>query len=104
MGQFSVGLVLDEGGDAAAGAQAAAGLANGHNHHNCADGIPQLQSFVMRPSRHHFYKGHVCCGHPDGWECFEYTVPACPRGFRRAVVILRGRRAPSSMIVSPMPK
>ncbi|KXZ48142.1 hypothetical protein GPECTOR_30g238 [Gonium pectorale] len=88
VGQYSMGLILDEGN----------GNANGYGYGTdgggggADDSIPSLQSFVMRPTRHHFYTR------------FEYVVPSCPRGFRRAVVMLRGRRAPNSMVVSPLPR
>ncbi|KAG2445748.1 hypothetical protein HXX76_000354 [Chlamydomonas incerta] len=98
VGQYSVGLVLDEG---------SAGNANGYGGDGCVaegdDVLPSLQSFVMRPTRHHFWLGRAMCT-SDSWQRFEYVVPACPRGFRRAVVMLRGRRAPNSLIVSPMPR
>ncbi|PNH00022.1 hypothetical protein TSOC_014177 [Tetrabaena socialis] len=97
VGQYSVGLLLDEGNCGANGY----GYANGSD--GTDDSIPCLQSFVMRPTRHHFYLGRACCT-SDTWSSFQYTVPACPRGFRRAIVMLRGRRAPNSMIVSPMPR
>ncbi|KAG2451404.1 hypothetical protein HYH02_004004 [Chlamydomonas schloesseri] len=99
VGQYCVGLVLDEG---------SAGNANGYGGDGCTvaegdDVVPCLQSFVMRPTRHHFWLGRAMCT-SDSWQRFEYTVPACPRGFRRAVIMLRGRRAPNSLIVSPMPR
>lgn len=50
MGQYSVGLVLDEG---------SAGNANGYGGDGSVaegdDVLPSLQSFVMRPTRHHFW-------------------------------------------------
>ncbi|PNH05782.1 hypothetical protein TSOC_007940 [Tetrabaena socialis] len=76
-GEYGVGLLLDEGdggGDTP---------------------IPSLQSFVMRPTRHHSYaeREHM----PGGaWERFETRVPAVPKGCRRAIVMLRGRRAPEA--------
>ncbi|GLI58910.1 hypothetical protein VaNZ11_000693, partial [Volvox africanus] len=107
VGQYSIGLLLDEGN----------GNANGYGTGNDGqrlshgspgagvtdDPIPCLQSFVLRPTRHHYYTGRVICT-SDTWQRFEYVLPACPCGFRRAVVILRGRRAPNSLIVSPMPR
>ncbi|EFJ51014.1 hypothetical protein VOLCADRAFT_103653 [Volvox carteri f. nagariensis] len=78
LGQFCVGLVLDEG--------------------NPGDALPQIQSFVMRPSRYRYFSGKVRCAATDGWQRFEHHVAACPRGFRRALVLLRGRRAPASMV------
>ncbi|GLC45060.1 hypothetical protein PLESTB_001464300 [Pleodorina starrii] len=72
-GQFSVGLLLDEGDPSGA--------------------VPQMQSFVMRPGRYSFFSGRVRCEGQDGWLRFEHRVTACPRGFRRALVLLRGRCA-----------
>lgn len=125
LGQFCVGLMLDEG------------PAPGSSGENVAD---QMQHFVPRPNRHSFFSGRVRCngtdrcgcrgppcalGAPGGssaracastaccrvstalclvvqlipcrvcvcrWHRFEYNV-TCPRGFRRALVLLRGRRA-----------
>ncbi|KXZ43327.1 hypothetical protein GPECTOR_94g649 [Gonium pectorale] len=78
LGGFCVGLVLDEGGGASGGGD-----------------VPNPQSFVMRPSRHCYFSGRLRCEAADRWQRFEYVVPSCPRGFRRALVLLRGRRAPS---------
>ncbi|EFJ50935.1 hypothetical protein VOLCADRAFT_88367 [Volvox carteri f. nagariensis] len=110
VGQYSVGLLLDEGN----------GNANGYGYSTAHDGqrsvhsqsplwgfadecIPSMQSFLMRPTRHHYFADCVTCT-SDCWRRFEYELPRCPRGVRRAVVILRGRRAPNSLIVSPLPR
>ncbi|GIL70291.1 hypothetical protein Vretifemale_1110 [Volvox reticuliferus] len=109
VGQYSVGLLLDEGNGNANGYGYGTGNDGQRPPHGSPatgvtdDSIPCLQSFVLRPTRHHFYTGRVICT-SDTWQRFEYVLPACPRGFRRAVVILRGRRAPNSLIVSPMPR
>ncbi|KAG2451358.1 hypothetical protein HYH02_003962 [Chlamydomonas schloesseri] len=77
LGQFCVGLMLDEG------------AAPGGSGDNVAD---QMQHFVPRPNRHSYFSGRVRCNGSDRWQRFEYNV-TCPRGFRRALVLLRGRRA-----------
>ncbi|KAG2445707.1 hypothetical protein HXX76_000314 [Chlamydomonas incerta] len=77
LGQFCVGLMLDEG------------PAPGSSGENVAD---QMQHFVPRPTRHSYFSGRVRCSGTDRWQRFEYNV-TCPRGFRRALVLLRGRRA-----------
>ena len=82
VGQYSIGLLLDEGGD---------------------DHAPQVQSFVMKPSRHHFYTGRTRVTQHDTWERFTYVVDACPPGFRRAVVILHGRKATDALSTGPLP-
>lgn len=62
-----------------------------------------MQTPVLSPAPSCPVQGRAVCT-SDSWQRFEYVVPACPRGFRRAVVMLRGRRAPNSLIVSPMPR
>ncbi|GFR43564.1 hypothetical protein Agub_g4658 [Astrephomene gubernaculifera] len=73
LGQFCVGLMLDEG--------------------SSTGELPQMQSFVSRPSRHAFFSGRLRCEARGAWQRFEYRLAACPRGCRRALVLLRGRRA-----------
>ncbi|GFR53000.1 hypothetical protein Agub_g15692 [Astrephomene gubernaculifera] len=108
VGQFSVGLLLDEGtgnanGYSGGGSGRPMGREQHSSGHHDAATFPSLQSFVMRPTRHHFYMGPVMCT-SDCWQRFCYSLPACPPGCRRAVVVLRGRRAPSSLLVSPLPR
>ena len=85
LGQYSVGLMLDEG------------LSGG------AETEPKLHMFVERPSRHRFFSGRVRCSGTGGWERFECTVDRCPKGFRRALVMLRGRVAPGGTLPAPLP-
>lgn len=73
LGQFCVALLLDEG--------------------NPGGGVPSIQSFVMRPGRYSYFSGKVRCDGMDGWQRFEHHVATCPKGFRRALVLIRGRRA-----------
>ncbi len=87
LGQYSVGLMLDEG------------LSGG------AETEPKLHMFVERPSGHRFFSGRVRCSGTGGWERFECTVEQCPKGFRRALVMLRGRVAPGTVpAASPLPR
>ncbi|PNW75068.1 hypothetical protein CHLRE_12g498000v5 [Chlamydomonas reinhardtii] len=78
-GECAMALRLDEGPTAGPG--------------GAGDAAPSLQAYVARPTRTLVYleREHMRRG---VWEEVEHVVPACPRGFRRAVVMLRGRRAP----------
>ncbi|GIL47007.1 hypothetical protein Vafri_3849 [Volvox africanus] len=80
--EYGVALMLDEGDTRKDGAAAA------------ANAIPSLQSFVRRPSRHLDYRECEFVP-PDTWERFEYVLDTLPRGARRAIVMLRGRRSPT---------
>ncbi|GIL70684.1 hypothetical protein Vretifemale_1404 [Volvox reticuliferus] len=84
--EYGVALMLDEGDchSSSGGGGAAA----------APDAIPSLQSFVSRPSRHLGYREREFVP-PDTWERFEYVLAALPRGARRAIVMLRGRRSPT---------
>jgi len=60
------------------------------------DGSSDLRSFgcfVRRTSSHQFYSGRLPLQPDEGWVRLEHVVSPCPRGFRRAVVLLRGRGA-----------
>ncbi|KAG2483678.1 hypothetical protein HYH03_017481 [Edaphochlamys debaryana] len=83
IGQYCVGLMLDEG----AGAGGGGGRGNG------GDAAARMQSFVPRPGRLSYFSGRLRCAQTDAWERFAHAVPACPVGARRALVLLRGRRA-----------
>ncbi|KAG2445708.1 hypothetical protein HXX76_000315 [Chlamydomonas incerta] len=85
-GECAMALRLDEG--------QAAGVSGG------GDVVPSLQAYVARPTRTLVYleREHMRRG---VWEEVEHVVTACPRGFRRAVVMLRGRRAPVPVVPPP---
>ncbi|KAG2451360.1 hypothetical protein HYH02_003964 [Chlamydomonas schloesseri] len=94
-GECAMALRLDEGPGAGPGGAGSSGSGS--------DAAPSLQAYVARPTRALVYleREHMRCG---VWEEVEHVVPACPRGFRRAVVLLRGRRAPvSAPVPAPMP-
>jgi hypothetical protein len=68
------------------------------------DAVPSLQCFIARPTRYRYFSGRVACEARNGWLRAEHALAACPRGFRRAVVVLQGRRAPNSPFFSPVPR
>jgi hypothetical protein len=69
------------------------------------DGSADLKSFgcfVRRPSSYHFYSGRLPVPLGGGWQRLEHVVAPCPPGFRRAVVLIRGRGAPLTHPLHPM--
>jgi hypothetical protein len=53
--------------------------------------LRSFQTFVRRESSHHFFSRRLALCSSDGWRRFAYLLPSCPKGCRRAVVLLRGR-------------
>lgn len=52
-----------------------------------------FESHVRSASSYQFYSGRRQLPEGSGWLRCEHVVPACPRGARRASVLLRGRGA-----------
>jgi hypothetical protein len=53
--------------------------------------LRSFQTFVRTDSSHHFFSKRLAVDAADGWRRYAYVVPCCPKGLRRAVVLLRGR-------------
>jgi hypothetical protein len=67
------------------------------------DGSSDLRSFgcfVRRSSSYQFYSGKQPIETNAGWQRREHVVSPCPVGFRRAVVLLRGRGPPAVATVA----
>eukprot|EP00798_Chlamydomonas_sp_ICE-L_P008235 gene8235-1501_t len=71
-GQFAVGLMLDEG---------------------TGDARQASQQFVMSHCRCHHYSGRLKTGEEAAgqWQRYAILIDKCPVGFRRAIIVLRGK-------------
>lgn len=65
--QFQVAVLLDDG-----------------------SGEPNLQAVVARPSSHRFFSGRLEA-EMGVWRRYSCIINPCPRGFRRATILLRGK-------------